>query len=49
MIKLLQCDLKITDSNHENNLLQNKIKIRTIDYFLGPHIDESFMHRLPFS
>lgn len=45
MVKLLPCDLKITDSSHRNSLLQCKIKLCTINHFLRFHVDRSFMHR----
>lgn len=45
MIKL-SCDLELTSSNHENNLLQSNIRLYTIDSSLRFHIDENFMHRI---
>lgn len=44
-VKLLQPDLEIINSNLKNNLLQNRIKLRTIDSSLGLRIGENFMHR----
>lgn len=49
MVKLLLCDLTVTGSSHDNNLLQCRIRLRTIDPmwsdpFPGLHIDRNFVH-----
>lgn len=47
------CDLEVMDSSHGNNLLQYKIKLRTIDLiwydpFLGFCIGGNFVHWATF-
>lgn len=44
-IKLLLYDVKVMGSSRENNLLQCRVKLRTIDFFSGLRIDVSFVHR----
>lgn len=48
MVKLLSCDLVVTGSSCGNNLLQYRVRLRTIDPFSGPYIDRSLMHRTVF-
>lgn len=53
MIKLLPCDLLVHGLSHGINLLQCKVRLRTIyliwsNSFLGPRIGRNFVHRLPF-
>lgn len=45
MIKLLPCDVKITDSSHGNNLLLYIIKLCTIDPSSEPYIDRNFIYQ----
>lgn len=44
-VKLLPYDLKITNSSHKNNFLQCKVRLRTINLFLGPYISWNFVYR----
>lgn len=44
-VKLLPCDLQVTDLSHKNSLLQNRVKLHTIDSFPGSHIGGSFVRR----
>lgn len=46
--KFLPCDMVFTGFNCENNLLQCKARLRTINPSLGPYISESFMHQAAF-
>lgn len=44
-VKLFPCDLMITSSSYENNLLQYRLKLHTIDLSPKHRIDRNFMHR----
>lgn len=48
MVKLLPYNLEITGSNHENNILQSKVKLYTIDPFPGLCIGGSFVYWVVF-
>lgn len=45
-VKLLSCDLIVTNSSHENNFLQCKVRSCTINLSLGFRIDGSFVYRV---
>lgn len=44
-VKLLPYDLEVMDLSHRNNLLQNKVRLHTINASLGLRIGRSFVHR----
>lgn len=48
MVKLLPCDLEVTDSNRGNSLLQSRVILHTINLFPEPYIGGSFVHWTAF-
>lgn len=43
IVKLLLYDLEITDLNHKNSILQNNVRLYTIDFSLESHIGVSYI------